>query len=184
MWNRRDCIVLAAAAVATFGLTLTAFYPRLAGAVDLVPIATTNVKTPTLDLGTATVSAALDPADPQTILFTVQNATDDPARVEFLAVVMETPPTSEDSRRAPSAQPVWSQELSVDLQAGETLTIRRTLAALPRTAPSSQVQASQGKAVRTVPASRFLTLSAKDQPARRINALSLSTPDAAPKAAS
>jgi hypothetical protein len=182
MWTRRDFAVLATAAVATFGLSLTAFYPRLADAVDQAP-GTVNIKVPTLDVGTALVSAALDPADPQSILFTVKNVSDDPAKVEFVAEVMETPSMSLESRRAPAPQPVWSQELSVDLRPGETLTVRRTIAVLTPTAASSQVQSSQAKAAPMVPSSRYLSLSVKDQPARRINALSLATPAPAPKAA-
>jgi hypothetical protein len=129
MWNRRDFAVLATAAVATFGLTLAGVYPRLANAVDQAPASTVEVKTPTLELGTAQVTAARDEADPNTVLFTVKNITDKPSTVEFLAQVMESPSVPSGSRSMPVSQPVWSQEMSSTLKAGETQTLKVALPA-------------------------------------------------------
>jgi hypothetical protein len=128
MWNRHDYLVLAAAAVVTFGCTLAVSYPRLANAIDEKPAATTEVKVPTLNLGVAQISAALDAADPQTIIFTVKNVTDAPAKAAFVAQIMETSPMLAISRSAPPPQPATSDlELSADLKPGETQTIRKTL---------------------------------------------------------
>jgi hypothetical protein len=194
MWNRRDFAVLAAAAVATFGLTLAGFSPRLANAVERAPAATVNVKTPTLKVGGAQVTAARDEADPQTILFTVKNTTAEPTNVEFVAQVMETPSVPSGSRSMPMSQPIWSQEMSRALQGGETQTIKVTLAAYltdaaageAKTAEDSQAAANSGntnsdqtKAAKSArpktPPVHYLALADKAQPNQAIMVLNFAS---------
>jgi hypothetical protein len=189
MWNRRDFAVLAAAAVATFGLTLAGVYPQLANAVERSPASTVNVKTPTLKVGGAQVTAARDEADPQTILFTVKNMTAEPTNVEFVAEVMETPSVPSGSRSMPMPQPIWSQEMSRALQGGETQTIKVTLAAHLTDAPAVPAKTAEGnqaaaensnakaaKSARpmTAPA-RYLALADKAQPNQAIMVLNFAS---------
>jgi hypothetical protein len=101
MWTRRDFALLATAALATFGITVAAFWPRIANAVDDSPPATTDVKVPTLNLEGASVSAALDSAHARTVILTVRNLTDSAATAQFAAEanvvqpvsIVEQPPT-------------------------------------------------------------------------------------------
>jgi hypothetical protein len=167
MWTRREGVMFATTAAATFGLTLAAVYPRLANAVDAAAAATVEVKTPTLDLGTAQVSAARDEADGQLIVMTVKNITAQPTKAEFLAQVMETAPISELSRTKATATPAWSQEISCDLKAGETQTVKVTL---PAAKPEAKANPGQNQQL-LIAGTRYLSLSGKAEPKQTIVAL-------------
>jgi hypothetical protein len=171
MWTRHDFLMLSAAAVATCGITLAIACPRLANAVDQPPAATVEIRVPALDLGATRVTAANDEKHTGTVILTVTNAADKPSQVEFLAQLMESPPTNPLSRRKASAQPVWNQEYACTLAPRETQTIR---AVLPAATPD---QAEQ-KATNLVPANRYLTLSNKTRPNQSITAVDLPTPKA------
>jgi hypothetical protein len=178
MWTRRDFVLLATAAIATFGFTVATFVPRIANAVDETPV-TADVKVPTLNLGGASVSAALDPAHARTVLFTVRNTTDDAVTVQFSAQATVYGPTSMLSRVGPVGSQVWSQDLAVDLQPGQTKTLSVELPQAAFSAPDSTPPAQVDRPG-TVPGSAYLFLSGKDNPgASRIQALRLwtGTPD-------
>jgi hypothetical protein len=177
MWNRKDLIVLAATAAATFGMTLATAWPRLANAVGETPAAVANVKVPALDLGQSQVTAALDPAKPRTVLLTVKNLTDEPVVAEFVATAMVSSPGTAVSRVGPIAQPVWSEEYSLELKAGETITVPATL---PSSAFESTTTAAQQNTRVAIPGMSYLNLAAKNQPARTISALNLRVPAPAP----
>jgi hypothetical protein len=123
MWNRRDFVVLATAAVASFGLTLIAFWPRTVQAVGDTPPVTNDVKQPALDLGSVSVTAALDPAHSRTVLLTLHNLDGSEATVRFAASAAVVPPTSPFSRGEPMPREVWKEEYSLNLKPGETRTL-------------------------------------------------------------
>ena len=181
MWTRRDFVLLTTAAVATFGFTLAAFWPRIANAVDETPV-TADVKVPALNLGNASVTAALDAAHPRTVILTVHNTTAQAATAQFSAGAIVVEPYGMMLRSEPRGQEVWKQEYAVDLQPGQTKSLS---VALPPTAfvpaaPKSAPDAAKMPPL-MAPGFSYLTLSSKDlsQP-QSIQALSLSTGEAEP----
>lgn len=159
MWNRRDFAVLAAAALATFGLTVGTFWPRVAHAVDGQPAATTEVKVPTLYLGRVEVTAQLDKEKPHDMMLRVKNTSAQAASAKFLAQAEVSPPSNPFSRGIRMSNKVWSDDYAIDLQPDETRTITVTLPdaafvveAVPE--PSDKVPA----AMRTVPGRSYVTL--------------------------
>lgn len=145
MWNRRDYGVLAAAALATFGLTLGTFWPRVANAVDEKPAATTEVKIPTLAIGSVTVTAQLEKDKPHTVLVTVKNTSDEPASAKFKAAAMVSPPSSPLSRSGPLSSETWSSDYALELKASESQTLTVTVpdAAFDKLEGTKQVQQTQ-----------------------------------------
>jgi len=142
MWNRRDYGVLAAAALATFGLTVGTFWPRVANAVDDQPAATTEVKVPTLAVGKVQVTAAMDKKAPHAILLTVKNTGDERTSAAFKALAQVTPPTSPLSRGVFISRPAWESDYSLDLKPGEVKSISVALPDkafdVPATPPQSE----------------------------------------------
>jgi hypothetical protein len=180
MWNRRDMLVMATAAFATFGLALAAFYPRLANAVDETPAATANIKTPTLTVGPIAVSAAMDRTNAHTVVLTLRNPADSSASAKFVASAMVLPPTSPLSRSLPIGNQVWKEEYSLDLKSGETRTLSVSLpdnafvtAPTPAAAPDNNVQKAS-RLLESTPGSSYLTLASADtQNPQAIRALTL-----------
>jgi hypothetical protein len=123
MWNRRDLVVLATAAVATFGLTVATLWPRSAHAVGETPSATTDVPVPTLNLGNARVTAAMDASQGRTVILTVRNLTAYETSVSFTAGATVIGPTSALSRGGPIGREAWKQEYALKLQADETKSV-------------------------------------------------------------
>jgi hypothetical protein len=171
MWNRRDYLVLATAAFATFGLTVTAFWPRVANAVDDKPAPTANIKMPTLVMGTVNVTAQLDKEATHNVLLTVQNTADQQGSAAVIVEVQAESPSSEGSRTKSPSQSIWSNEYSLKLQPNECRTITIKLpdsVFTPAPAP-----ANQRTTARTIPGRTFLTLSSKTPPQQRVMALNL-----------
>ncbi len=176
MWNRRDAVVLATAAAATFGLTVAAFWPRTVHAVDEKPAPTTEVKVPTLDLQGVQVTAALDAKLEHTVIFTVYNTTQTATTAQFAAAAMVQEPSSAMSRIGPMSRQVWNQDYALDLQPGETKTVSVELPAEAFASQSTaQVQSNdtvnnnvngqaQNSFMRMVPGSGYLTLINKGTP--------------------
>jgi hypothetical protein len=162
MWNRRDYVILATAAFASFGLTVATLWPRLANAVDQVKV-TNDVQVPTLDLAYSQVTAAMDPAKPHTVLLTVRNSTNNPATAGFAAQADKAGPSSPFSRVGPPSAVVWSQEFAIDLNPGETKVIAVDLPEVAFVAADEG--ASQAQVSRlTIPGRSYLTLRSKDTP--------------------
>ncbi len=180
MWNRRDILVLTTAAVATFGLTLIAFCPRLANAVDETPAVTANIKTPTLAVGQIAVSAAMDRSNAHTIVLTLRNSADSSASAKFVASAMVLPSTSPLSRSLPISTQVWKEEYSLNLKSGETKTVSVSLpdnafvtARAPAAAPDNNIQKAS-RLLESTPGSSYLTLASADsQNPQSIRALTL-----------
>jgi hypothetical protein len=180
MWTRRDLVCLAASAVATFGLTLTLFYPSLADAVEDSPSATATISVPTLTVGTATVSAAMDPAGRRTVIFTVHNLSDQNTSARFVATATVSSPPPPESRGWGSMRQVWHEEYAVDLQPNET---RSLSVILPDSAfgdlSNYSSNAFFASGVKAASSSSVLTLATKDvTPAQSIQALKLVRPGA------
>jgi len=180
MWTRRDFALLATAAIATFGITVAAFWPRLANAVDNQPPATTDVKVPTLNLEGASVSAALDSAHARTVILTVRNLTDSAATAQFAAEANVVQPVSIMSRGIPAGQAVWTNDYAVNLQPGETKAISVELPESafvqqpPTPAPNSAQAQQTPMQMGMRPGRSYITLSTKGAPrAQSIQALSL-----------
>jgi hypothetical protein len=180
MWTRRDLVCLAVSAVATFGLTVTAFYPRLADAVDQNPAPTATINVPTLNLGTATVSAALDPDHNRTVIFTVRNPSDQKTTARFQAAAMVSSPPAPGSRGWGSVGQAWHEEYAVDLLPNETQRLSATLPDGAFGGPSQfSPSASFSGNASAATISSYLTLSTKDAtPAQSIQALKLVRPGA------
>jgi hypothetical protein len=176
MWNRRDIVLLATAAVATFGLTVATFWSRSAHAVGETPAATTEVKVPTLDLGDASVTAALDAEHERTVILTVRNLSASTTTAKFSASAAVVPPSSGRGRTLNFGQSVWSQGFAVDLEAGQTKAIS---VALPETAfiEAKPALGQTPKNTPTVSGDSYVTLYTTDAAPRRqsIRALTLIT---------
>jgi hypothetical protein len=129
MWNRRDYITLATSAVAAFSLTAVALSTRVLNAVDEKPVPTTDVKVPALELSGVQVTAAISRAADRTVIFTVRNTTQQPAKAEFAAQASNAAPSNRMSRVMLLPRPVWTENFATDLQPGETKTITATLPA-------------------------------------------------------
>jgi hypothetical protein len=166
MWNRQHFAVMATAAVASFGLTLATFYPRLANAVDQAPAPTVEVKVPTLNLGTVAVTAAMDPTDNHTMILTLRNTGDADASAHFLAQASVTPESDGGSRRMPSPERVWNEEYSLNVQGGATKTVSVKLPDNAFVAAAPQPADSQGarKVNRRAGGRSYVMLTAKDLP--------------------
>jgi hypothetical protein len=163
MWNRRDCAVLAAAALATFGLTVGTFWPRVANAVDGQANPTVEVKVPVLEVGDVLVTAALDKKSPHTVLLTAKNLSGEPASAVFQASASSTPETLSISRRAPSSRQGWSSDYALQLQPYENQVVAVDLpdSLFGSTAGAIQVKSVAGNsnvATLTVPGRTSFTL--------------------------
>ena len=160
MWNRRDYGILAAAALATFGLTVGAFWPRVANAVDDKPAATTEVKVPTLALGKVQVTAAFDKVQLHAVVLTVKNTSDQGTSASFKAIAQVTPPVSPFSRGIRISQPAWQSDYALDLKPGEvkafTVNLPDAAFNVPVTPPQD---AKVPEALRTVAGRSELVLS-------------------------
>jgi hypothetical protein len=127
MWNRRDYAVLAAAALATFGITVGTFWPRAADAAGDGLALTNDVQVPTLTLGKVQVTAALDKEVPHAVVLTAKNTSDNNAAATFKAVAQVTPPTSPFSRSVRLNVPAWQEDYALNLKPGEVKAITVTL---------------------------------------------------------
>lgn len=115
MWTCRDLIVLATAAVAAFGLTVTTFWPREAGAAEDAADSTARITTPTLNLDGYKVYAEMPGAKKDPVAATyitgqgpmpklrlvVENLRDTETKADFVASYKLTPPPSSTWDRTP-----------------------------------------------------------------------------------
>jgi hypothetical protein len=176
MWNRRDLLVLATTAVATFGLTLVAFYPRTVQAVGEAEQATTEVKQPTLHVGSVSITAAMDPKNDHTVILTLINAGDAEFSAQFVAQAAVAPSSSPLSRSLSIPREVWKEEYALNLGAGETKTIS---IALPDNAfvvaPQAKPEDNDPKQafLRATPGYSVLTLRSTGEKPQAIQALML-----------
>jgi len=136
MWNRHDYLMLAGAAVATFGITLTAFWPRHVSAIDPVNVMA-NVATPTLQLNGINVHAVVPASRNElwseaipvtagnlpTMSLIVENTTDAPATAEFTASLNLASKPVRMSRSLMVPNNGWSSNYVVNLAPHEKQTL-------------------------------------------------------------
>jgi hypothetical protein len=127
MWNRRDFAVLATAVLATFGIVVGTFWPRVAGAVDGQADPTTKIEVPVLEVGEVRVTAVFDKDSANTVILTARNLSSEPASAYFQATANSIDLTLGDWRSAPPPRQNWSSEYALELQPYETQILTATL---------------------------------------------------------
>jgi hypothetical protein len=165
MWNRREFALLAAAALATFGITVGTFWPRIAHAVDENRSVTTDIMVPTLQVGAVAVTAQIDKDKPHTVIFTAKNGSDQSANVKFTAFAQASPPSSSFLRETSPGRRIWSDNYALELKGNETKTIAVDLpdeAFQPMQDANANKTQSTTNARLMVPGSNTLVLLSKD----------------------
>jgi len=120
MWTKKDTLLTATAALATFGITVSLLWPRSLNAGGSPTPVTSAIQQPKLELGNVSVTAALDPAVAHRVILTLVNSGSDPASANFKASAMVTGPASAFARGRPRPQQAWTQDYVLDLKPGET----------------------------------------------------------------
>src|SRR4051812_26553701 len=117
MWTKRDFGMVAAAALATFGVTVGVFWPRVVTAVEDKAASTTEVKVPTLTMGNVQVTAALDKVKERVMVLTVKNNSNEKGTALFKATAMMQTPGPTGGRVAFSSwKQTWSNDYVMELE--------------------------------------------------------------------
>jgi hypothetical protein len=142
MWTKNDFATLAAASVATFGITLAAFWTRAATAEADSPSPITAITTPTLYMDGCEVfaqiaktdrvtpltddvsGASVDPGKMPPVQVIVHNTRNAPTKALFqVTLQLANPPIQSRGRMLIIAPPIFQAPYAIDLEPNETRTL-------------------------------------------------------------